>query len=201
MKLDDEAGEDQLRQWDVHLGVEWSASPDSNFVGTWKMKQSRGQLDNVATFNRGATSRDSHYTLTLAQSFIFQISPEIHRLRNRMHVTLPSRGIDLEFAINHLHSNFIMDSFFLARYAPRILYHQCVLILMDCYFGLLSRLRKGNPVRIAASERARSAVASQRGVQFNSSLAVAHRDQRQTSRNCQRHVQSIHLLGSPTSYK
>ena len=120
MKLEDELSEEELRQWDVHLGVEWSASPDTNFIGTWKMKQGQGRLDNMATFNRGATSRDSHYTLTLAQSFNYDMSIENHRLHNRLHVSLPAKGVDLELAVDYLHSNFVMDTFFLARLAPRI---------------------------------------------------------------------------------
>lgn len=118
MKLDDESNVGELRQLDVHVGVEWSASPDSNFVATWKMKQGQGHLDNIATFNRGTTSRDSHYMLTVAHSFKYDVSLGSLRLHNRMHMTLPARGVDFEVMMNHLHSNFVMDNFLLARYAP-----------------------------------------------------------------------------------
>ena len=118
LKLED-GGSEEVRQWDVHVGVDWSAYADSNFVGSWRMRQSRGHLENQATFNRGATSRDSHYMLSVDQVFDYDVSVERANVYSRMHVTLPARAIDVKLVVAHQRSNFKLDTFLLARYAAQ----------------------------------------------------------------------------------
>jgi hypothetical protein len=108
-----------LRQFDVHFGVQPSAFPSRNFVGTWRLQQGLGQLENQWTFNTGAAPRDSRNTFTITQSLNY-LTGSLQRLRSRFEVTLPVKNIDLAVILGHEQTDYKSDTHFVGRYATGI---------------------------------------------------------------------------------
>lgn len=111
------------RQYDVLLGVEPSAYPNRNFVGTWRFQQGHGHLDNQLTIKTGPWQRDGQNTLTINQGFSYSSSgspQNLLKLRSRLEVTLPAKGVDLALIIGHDQTDYKTDTAFTARYATGI---------------------------------------------------------------------------------
>ena len=108
-----------MRQFDVHFGVQPTAFPNRNFVGTWRLQQRSSHLENQWTFNTGLAPRDSRNTLTITQSLNY-LTGSLQRLRSRFEVTLPVKNIDLAVILGHEQTDYKSDSLFVGRYATGI---------------------------------------------------------------------------------
>ena len=108
-----------LRQFDVHLGIEPSAYPDRNFVGTWRFQQGQSHLDNHITLNTGPWPKDNRNTLTISQGFVYSAnSIQNFKLKSRFEATLPAKDLDLGLIVGYEQTDYKSDALFIGRYAP-----------------------------------------------------------------------------------
>lgn len=108
-----------LRQFDVHLGVEPTAYPNRNFVGTWRLKRAVGHLENVLMMNIGSMPRDSRNSLTIQQGISYSVGLSQNlKLKSHFEMNLPAKGLDVGLIIGHEQNDYRTDSLFIGRYAP-----------------------------------------------------------------------------------
>ena len=131
-----------------------SAFPNRNFVGTWRLQQGQGHLENQWTINTGLTPRDSRNTLTITQSLNYLTGP-LQRLRSRFEVTLPVKNIDLAVILGHEQTDYKSDTLFIGRYATGIsrlnnifvinviIYFAFFITGKEVQFGLLAQKKPG----------------------------------------------------------
>ena len=104
-----------LRQYDVHLGIDPSAYPNRNFVGTWRLQQGQGLLENYLTLNSG--SRDTKNTLTINQGLSYSTGGPRQHFKSRFEMSLPAKDLDLAFNVGHEQTDYKTDTVLLGRYA------------------------------------------------------------------------------------
>ncbi|XP_057368025.1 uncharacterized protein LOC130689027 [Daphnia carinata] len=108
-----------LNQYDIHLGIEPTAYPNRNFVGTWRLQRGLGHLENVLMMNVGSLPRESRNSLTIQQGFSYSVGLSQNiKLKSHFEMALPAKGLDVALIIGHEQTEYRTDSVFVGRYAP-----------------------------------------------------------------------------------
>lgn len=108
-----------LNQFDLHLGIEPTAYPNRNFVGTWRLQRGLGHLENVLMMNVGSLPRESRNSLTIQQGFSYSVGLSQNvKLKSHFEMALPAKGLDVGLIIGHEQTEYRTDSVFVGRYAP-----------------------------------------------------------------------------------
>ena len=102
---------------DVYLDIESSRYPSSNLIAVWHIQKGVGSLDNDITLKIGPSKHDPKSTLTFYHSLSLADLSYGHRVNTKTEMTLPSKGLDLAFALGHDHTDVLIDTNLYTRFA------------------------------------------------------------------------------------